>query len=115
MAAAVPAVVERTEATEWLARRLADTRPGNVTVVFHSIIEVYLSAERRARIRELLEDAGTRATRTAPLAWLRFEHAWDAELGLECEVTLTTWPGGERRVLATALPHGPPIRWLDPA
>jgi len=114
VAARVLAVVERTEATEWLSRRLADTRPGNATVVFHSIVEVYLSPEQRARIRELLEDAGSRATRTSPLAWLRFEHAWDSELGLECEVTLTTWPGGERRVLATALPHGPPVHWLGP-
>ena len=63
---------------------------------------------------ELLEDAGARATRTSPLAWLRFEHGWDSALGLECEVTLTTWPGGERRVLATALPHGPPVRWVGP-
>jgi len=114
VAARVRAVVERTEATEWLVRRLADTRPGNATVVFHSIVEVYLSAEQRGRISELLEDAGARATRTSPLAWLRFEHAWDSALGLECEVTLTTWPGGERRVLATALPHGPPVRWVGP-
>ncbi|MDP9341976.1 MAG: DUF2332 domain-containing protein [Actinomycetota bacterium] len=112
VAARVRAVVERTEATEWLARRLTDTRPGNATVVFHSIVEVYLSPERRARIRELMEDAGTRATRTSPLAWLRFEHAWDGDLGLECEVTLTLWPGGEKRNLGRALPHGPPVRWL---
>jgi hypothetical protein len=114
VAAKIPAVVDRTEATEWLARRLSDTRPGNATVVFHSIVEVYLAPEHRARIRELLEDAGARATRTAPLAWLRFEHAWDSPLGLECEVTLTRWPGGARRVLATALPHGPPVRWVGP-
>jgi hypothetical protein len=114
VAALVPAEVERAEATEWLARRLADTRPGNTTVVFHSITEVYLSPDQRARIRELLEDAGSRATRTSPLAWLRFEHSWDSSLGLECEVTLTVWPGGERRTLATALPHGSPVRWLGP-
>jgi hypothetical protein len=26
-------------------------------------------------------------------------------------VMLTTWPGGERRVLGTAAPHGVPVTW----
>lgn len=29
----------------------------------------------------------------------------------ECLVTLTTWPGGEQRILGTAPPHGLPATW----
>ena len=35
------------------------------------------------------------------------------EAGAEqADVRLTTWPGGESRVLARATFHGPPVRWL---
>ena len=28
------------------------------------------------------------------------------------DLRVTTWPGGESRVLARATFHGPPVRWL---
>ena len=46
-----------------------------------------------------LARAGAAPTREAPLAWLRFE-ATPATRGYAA--TLTTWPGGEERVVATA-------------
>ena len=30
----------------------------------------------------------------------------------QADVRLTTWPGGEARVLARATFHGPPVRWV---
>jgi hypothetical protein len=30
-------------------------------------------------------------------------------------LTLTLWPGGERRALAEAHPHGLWVRWLHPS
>lgn len=105
----VPATVERAEATEWVARRLAAPTPGVATVVVHSIVLQYLSRANRHALREAITDAGARATGGAPLAWLRMEPAGD-----RADVRLTTWPHGEERVLATAGYHGQPIWWGDP-
>jgi len=50
--------------------------------------------------------AGARASRDAPLAWLRMEPGGD-----RAELRLTTWPGDDQRLLATAGYHGHPIWW----
>jgi len=54
-----------------------------------------------------LHRAGDAANKAAPLAWLRMEPG-----GEQAEVRLTTWPGGEERILATTSFHGRDIRWL---
>jgi hypothetical protein len=105
----VPARVDRADADEWVADRLALPLPGVATVVVHSIVLQYLSRDQRARFREAIAAAGERATGGAPLAWLRMEPGGD-----RAEVRLTTWPHGEERVLATAGYHGRPIWWGDP-
>jgi hypothetical protein len=102
----VPAVVERADALEWVADRLGSARPGVATVVVHSIVLQYLSHAARDRFRGVVAAAGARATAEAPVAWLRMEPA-----GERAEVRLTTWPGGQRRVLATAGYHGHPVWW----
>jgi hypothetical protein len=56
-----------------------------------------------------MEEAGERASGSAPFAWLRME----AGPGLLTEVRLTQWPGGRERLLATAGYHGEPVRWLS--
>jgi hypothetical protein len=43
----------------------------------------------------------------SPRAWLRFEPEDDKFV-----VRLTTWPGGEERLLAVAHPHGYDVSWL---
>ncbi|MFL5796509.1 MAG: DUF2332 domain-containing protein [Actinomycetota bacterium] len=115
----VPATVERADAFDWLERRLPRRRPGRTTVVFHSVVTLYFTPDQRERLAGMLADAGGSATADEPLAWLRFEHpdtgdptarGW-ARLG-KPEVRLTTWPGGEDRLLAVAAAHGPPVRWL---
>lgn len=102
----VPAVVERADADVWVADRLAAPTPGVATVVVHSIVLQYLSAEQQARFRRALSDAGARATMHAPVAWLRMEPGGD-----RAELRLTTWPGGEERLLGTAGYHGQPVWW----
>jgi hypothetical protein len=59
-------------------------------------------------VREVLEAAGARATRAAPVAWLRLE---PAEAGTPTELRLTLWPGGEEQLLATAGFHLGPVHW----
>jgi hypothetical protein len=101
-----PAVVDKADAGDWLAERLARERGGAATVVYHSVFWGYLTDERRERITGLMNEAGARATESDPLAWLRMEAGSD-----QTEIALTTWPGGAERVLATAGYHGRPVRW----
>src|SRR5215217_8002419 len=103
-----PVTVDQAGAADWLADRLGRDRAGAATVVFHSIMWGYMTDDERARVAQTLTDAGERATTTEPLAWLRMEPGAD-----ETDVTLTTWPGGDERVLAAAGYHGRPVRWLS--
>jgi hypothetical protein len=102
---AVP--VEEADAAEWTERQLASPAAGVATVIFHSMMIFYLDDETRERMLSAIEDAGARASVEAPLAWLRMELGGD-----EAAVHLTTWPGGEERLVARAGYQGRPVRWL---
>ena len=104
-----PPPVDRADVCEWLEARLAERIAGVATVVFHSILWQYLDGSRRARLRTLLHAAGGEATVVSPLAWLRMEPP-----GELASVTLTTWPGGDERVVALSGYHGRPVRTLGP-
>jgi hypothetical protein len=104
--------VEAADALTWAQDVLATQRRGCATVLYHSVMWQYLPEPTRNGLRGLIEATGTHATRQAPLAWLAFEpQDNDARMLL----TLTLWPGGERRVLAEAHPHGTWVRWLHPS
>jgi hypothetical protein len=103
----VPAPVDRSDAVPWLQTHLADPRPGVATVVFHSVVMLYLTAEGQDNVRLVIEDAGGRATSDAPVAWLSMEPGAD-----QADVHLTIWPGGERRLIAHAGFHGGDVKVL---
>src|SRR6201999_1027292 len=100
--------VERAPAAAWAAERLAQPAEGLATVVFHSIFLWYLPEDERAELAATIAAAGERATATAPLAWLRLEGP-----GELAELRLTTWPGGEERLLGRAGYHGDPVELLE--
>jgi hypothetical protein len=104
LATDAPAQIERAAAPGWLTRQLAEQRHDLATVVFHSIVMQYLSSEERRTVAATIGAAANRASPPAPLAWLRMEPA-----GKRTEVRLTTWPGGEERLLAQAGYHGAPV------
>jgi hypothetical protein len=100
--------VERADAAEWVAERLARREPGVGTLVYHSVFLQYPPREKQLAIKAAIEEAGRRASAESPVAWLRLEP--EALLGgprdsLRFLVDLTTWPGGERRVLAVTDGH----------
>ena len=99
--------VDRADALDWLERRLTKAPTATAHVVYHSITWQYLSERARDRARALLAAAGSRATRRAPLAWLRLEHD-GRQPG--AALTLTLWPPGAERQIARADFHG---RWVD--
>ena len=111
VAAAVPATVDRASLDTWTADRIATPAPAVATVVFHSVVAVYVPDETWRRFRAALAAAAAQATAFAPLAWLRLESV----PGLRRHaLTLTTWSGaaddGQPRVLATSGAHGQDVR-----
>ncbi|HEY2717852.1 MAG TPA: DUF2332 domain-containing protein [Solirubrobacterales bacterium] len=108
VAAAHPVAVERAPAAAWAAAKLAEPVEGVATVVFHSVFLFYLPADERAELDETVAAAGERASAAAPLARLRLESG-----GEMAELRLTTWPGGDERLLARAGFHGDPVELLE--
>jgi hypothetical protein len=104
VAANMPVDIDRESAAAWIERQLATATPGQATVVYHSIVLQYLSEAERAAFHAALQDAATRASREAPLAWLRMEPVDEL-----ADVRLMAWPGGEDRLLARAGYHGSPV------
>ncbi len=67
----------------------------------------YLSEEARETVRQIIEQAGQRATANAPLAWLSMEPGTE-----QADIHLTIWPGGKRRLIAQAGFHGRDVKVL---
>jgi hypothetical protein len=121
IASRVPASVDRAEAVGWVGNVLRAAPPGVATVVFHTVLEMYLPVDTRTALRETIHAAGRAARAHSPVAWLRMEHkagtkpdpSGPAGIGTR-NVHLTLWPGGEERAIATAGPHGLPVDWHWP-
>ena len=107
LAAAVPATVDASSVDVWVPERLRETRPGTVAVVYHSVVDEYLTDEARRTFHGALAEAGARATADAPLAWVRVE---PADAVRQHAVTLTLWPGGGTQQLALSGAHGTGVR-----
>ncbi|MFL5876670.1 MAG: DUF2332 domain-containing protein [Solirubrobacteraceae bacterium] len=103
-AARVPATVDRADAGDWLAARLAEPDGDRVTVIFHSIVMQYLSDAERERVEALIRGAGERGAR---MAWLRMEPDTAERAG----VWLDLWPEGRHARIARAGYHGRPVEW----
>ena len=103
----VPVGLEQADLADWLPRRLTMATPGLATVVYHSVVDEYLSDATRGRFHGALREAGGRASTAAPLFWLHLEPLPDQ---VRFAVTLTRWPGGEARTLAYAGAHGTDVR-----
>lgn len=106
--AASDLVVEAGDALAWLRAAMASPpTPGVCRVIYHSVFAQYLPAQLRADLRAEIARIGAGATAATPVAWLAMEAAADR---MSCELTLTIWPGGERRTLARVDWHG---RWAE--
>lgn len=94
--------VTRADAATWIAEKLAARATDAATIVYHSVFLQYPPKETRAAIVEAITAAGAAATPQAPLAWVRLEPEAVTDgvhNGLRFVIDLTTWPGGERRIL----------------
>jgi hypothetical protein len=108
MARQHPPALERGNAIPWIAARLAEPQEAGVCrAVFHSMFIQYLDVQDRRAIIESIHAAGDRATLDRPLAWISLE--WTLTRS-EVQLSLTCWPSGETRLLATCHPYG---EWID--
>jgi hypothetical protein len=111
----MPVEVETLDAGTFLERELSVPRPGVATVVFHSVVMQYIGRQGRETISRAMAAASSRATKGAPVAWLRLEPGSD-ELtnpsGVRFEVRLNLWPGGDEELIALSQAHGTGVRWL---
>jgi hypothetical protein len=105
----IPVAIDRADIPDWLGRQLAEPAPERATVVFHSIVWQYLTDGERVSAEAALAVAGGRATIDAPLAWLRLEPSADLT---HTELRVTTWPGGDERLLARCHYHLGPVHWV---
>ena len=83
--------------------------PKAVRVIAHTIMWQYMPEDMRARIESTIGQAGEKASRTSPIAWLRLE---PVDVKDPPSLRLTLWPGGETQDLAIAHPHGASVKWL---
>ena len=106
LAAQIPADLRAEPASATIAGiRLV---PGTWTVLWHSIMQQYLDAEQSREVAEGVAAVGATATESARFAHVTLELVRDTP---QTPVEVTTWPGGTRRRLGTAPPHGLPVTW----
>jgi hypothetical protein len=99
--------VDRGDAIEWLAQRLAAPQPGGLHLIYHTIAWQYFPLDRQSRGRQIIEAAGYTASDKAPLAWLGMEADGRAE---GAALNLRLWPGDIHLPLGRADFHG---QWVD--
>ena len=111
LALALEVEVEAADAVAWTHAHAAPA-DGAATVFYHSVFWQYMPAQSQAALAKVIADHGARATAQAPFAWLRME-AHDEDRSL-MDVRLTSWPGGQERVLADVHPHAAWVEWRAP-
>lgn len=110
VARTVPADVRREDAVSFL--RNLELSEGHATVVWHSVMWQYLTRDDQIVADAAIAGLGERATESAPLARLCLEPMRRTpDAPYEFLIVLQTWPGGVRRVLGHAAPHGLPAVW----
>lgn len=107
----VPARVVRQGAADFLAQvRVA---PGQLTVVWHSIVWQYLAPDERTSVERELSRLSREATHESPIAHVSLEPDPDTvpRSLLLPEIRLRLAPYGVDAVLGAAPAHGVPVRW----
>ena len=99
--------VEAADALDWVRARVRP-QAGAATVLYHSIFWQYLPPATREGLAQAIAEIA-QTTAEAPFAWLRMEPPPDNLARVE--LRLTSWPGGEDRLLAEVHPHGAWVRW----
>jgi hypothetical protein len=103
-------LVDKASASEWLAHALALAKPETLTVVWHSITQMYWSAEEYAAVETLLTSWG----RQQRIGEVGLEFHLAGQQVAEPELRTRLWsPDGcstpRQRLIGTAHQHGVPV------
>ncbi len=110
IAAEHPVEVRAADAVSFV--REIELREGAMTVLWHSVMWQYLTADDQSAASDRVEELGAAATGESPFAHLAAEPARRTpKSDHEFLVVLRLWPGGERRVIGTTVGHGLPTTW----
>lgn len=112
LAARLRPQIARSDAIDWLEGQLAVPSPGVMHLVYHTVAWQYFPSDHQARGEAALQAAGSRATKSAPLAHLAMEA--DDTPG-SAALILRIWPEGRVIQLGRVDFHGRWIRWDAPA
>jgi len=103
IASRIPARVDRADADVWVRDHARPVR-GRCTVLFHSIVEEYLSEDERVHFHAAVAESAAEATADAPYAYVRMEPSSELR---HHTVSIRQWPHApELRHLARTGPHG---------
>jgi hypothetical protein len=106
----VPAPLQRRDAVE--AVEGLSVTPGALTVLWHSIMWQYLSADDQAAVLAGIDALGARARGDSPFVHLMLEpYRRTPDSPVEFAVRARSWPAGDDTLLGTCSPHGPPVNW----
>lgn len=109
-ASVMTAPIEKGDAIDWLAERLATAPEGQLHLIQNTVAWQYFPADAQARGIALIEAAGATATQNRPLAWLTMESDGDVRATKGAAMRLRLWPGNIDLDLGRADFHG---RWID--
>ena len=105
-----PAEVRRQDAVSFV--RDIELVEGRTTVLWHSVMWQYLSADDQKSVTAGVNELGASATAQMPFAHLFLEPTRRAPSSdHEFLVVLELWPTGQRRFLGTSVGHGIPTTW----
>jgi hypothetical protein len=105
--------VQAMPAALFVRQQLPTLPVGQATVLMHSVVWQYIAAAEQAAITAEVQAAGSRASASSPLAWLRFEPpATDRQIELRCRLWQGSPQDGQDRLLARSHPHGAYVEWL---
>ena len=108
--------IVKMSAGDFVDQILSERRDGEATVIYHSIMWVYVPEAERDAITRAITQAGESATANSPLAWLRMEAV---EINAAA-LWLDYWPdaseaeGHIRERLAHCHFHGTSVNWFGP-
>ena len=114
LVAAQPPSVQAATASEWLPSALDRRRPGELTVVWESVMRQYVPPPEWQRTEALLR-AALGADPQRPVVWVAMEPHPDRISGCLVTVATSAYPDSDI-VLASSGDHGPPVVWrTEPA
>lgn len=105
--AAAQTPVDRADAIDWLAERVAH-QDGTLHLIYSTIAWQYFPAAKQAEGASVIAAAGARATDRTPLAWFGMENDGGAK---GAALTLRLWPGDLTIPLGRADFHGRWVNW----